>query len=89
MTWMTNGRQLTATWKEFMDFLSIPDERLNSCNAPRPTLQKTSIYFVFAVCFIFVCCIHHVIIRIASTLVATIVYFNLHPLVVAASPCFR
>ena len=31
-------------------------------------LQTPSIYFVFAVCFIFVCCIHHRIIRIASAL---------------------
>ena len=30
MTWMTNGRQLTATWKEFMALLSVPDEGLNT-----------------------------------------------------------
>ena len=30
MTWMTNGRQLSATWKEFMDLLHIPDDRLHT-----------------------------------------------------------
>ena len=30
MTWMTNGRQLTATWKVFMDLLKVPNEGLHT-----------------------------------------------------------
>ena len=36
MTWMTNGRQLTGTWKEFMELLHIPDEGLNTPVGVRP-----------------------------------------------------
>ena len=28
MTWMTNGKRMTADWKEFMDMLHIRDEGL-------------------------------------------------------------
>ena len=30
MTWMTNGHKLTATWKEFMDLLQVPDDGLDT-----------------------------------------------------------
>ena len=36
MTWMTNGRQLSATWKEFMDLLHIPDDGLHTPVGVRP-----------------------------------------------------
>ena len=43
--------------------------------------------FLFSLCILFMSCISsHSIIRIASALVAVIVFFNLHPLVVVASP---
>ena len=29
MTWMTNGQQMTAKWKDFIDLLQVPDEGLN------------------------------------------------------------
>ena len=29
MTWMTNGKRMTAEWKEFMDMLHIHDEGLD------------------------------------------------------------
>jgi len=36
MTWMTNGRKLTATWKEFMDLLHVPDDGLDTPVGVRP-----------------------------------------------------
>ena len=42
MTWMTNGRQLNATWKEFMALLSIPDEGLNTPVGVRPHANPKS-----------------------------------------------
>ena len=40
MTWMTNGRQLSATWKEFMDLLHIPDDRLHTPVGVRPRSEE-------------------------------------------------
>ena len=42
MTWMTNGRQLTATWKEFMDLLRVPDEGLHTPVGVRPHANAES-----------------------------------------------
>ncbi|KAE8792214.1 hypothetical protein D1007_33376 [Hordeum vulgare] len=36
MTWMTNGMQLTATWKDFMDLLQVRDEGLTTVVGLRP-----------------------------------------------------
>ena len=36
MTWMTNGRRMSAKWKEFMEMLHIPDEGLNVPVGVRP-----------------------------------------------------
>ena len=36
MTWMTNGMQLTATWKDFMDLLQVRDEGLTTAVGLRP-----------------------------------------------------
>ena len=42
MTWMTNGRQMTATWKDFMDLLHVPDEGLNTPVGVRPHANSES-----------------------------------------------
>ena len=42
MTWMTNGRKLTATWKEFMDLLQVPDDGLNTPVGVRPHANPES-----------------------------------------------
>ena len=42
MTWMTNGRQLTATWKEFMTLLGVPDEGLATPQGVRPHANPES-----------------------------------------------
>ena len=42
MTWMTNGRQLSATWKEFMDLVHIPDDRLHTPVGIRPHANSES-----------------------------------------------
>ena len=42
MTWMTNGCQLTATWKEFMDLLHIPDDGLHTPVGVRPHANSES-----------------------------------------------
>ena len=42
MTWMNNGRQLTTTWKEFMDLLQVPDDGLNSPVGVRPHAHSKS-----------------------------------------------
>ena len=42
MTWMTNGRQLSATWKEFMELLLIPDEGLDTLVGVRPHANSES-----------------------------------------------
>ena len=42
MTWMTNGRQLTATWKEFMTLLGVPDEGLTTPQGVRPHANPES-----------------------------------------------
>ena len=42
MTWMTNGRQLSATWKEFMDLLHIPDDGLHTPVGVRPHANSES-----------------------------------------------
>ena len=42
MTWMTNGRQLTATWKEFMTLLGVPDEGLATPQGVRPHANSES-----------------------------------------------
>ena len=42
MTWMTNGRQLSATWKEFMELLLIPDEGLDTLVGVRPHANSDS-----------------------------------------------
>ena len=36
MTWMSNGRRLTATWKEFMTLLGVSDEGLATPQGVRP-----------------------------------------------------
>ncbi|XP_073354653.1 uncharacterized protein [Aegilops tauschii subsp. strangulata] len=36
MTWITNGQQMTAKWKNFMDLLHVPDEGLNTPVGVRP-----------------------------------------------------
>ena len=36
MTWMTNGRQLSATWKEFMELLQVADDGLDTPVGVRP-----------------------------------------------------
>ena len=36
MTWMTNGRKLSATWKEFMDLLQVADDGLDTPVGVRP-----------------------------------------------------
>ena len=57
------------------------------CNAPRPTLQKASSYFVVVVCFIGL--LHSSSQHCIGTLLPSL-FSNLHPLVVAAfPPCFR
>ena len=30
MTWMTNGKRMTAEWKEFMELLHVRDEGLDA-----------------------------------------------------------
>ena len=42
MTWMTNGHQMTATWKDFMDLLHVPDEGLNTPVGVRPHANTES-----------------------------------------------
>ena len=42
MAWMTNGCQLTATWKEFMDLLRVPDDGLNTPVGVRPHANTES-----------------------------------------------
>ena len=42
MTWMTNGRQLTATWKDFMDLLLVPDDGLATPVGVRPHANPES-----------------------------------------------
>ena len=42
MTWMTNGRKLSATWKEFMDLLQVPDDGLDSPVGVRPHANADS-----------------------------------------------
>ena len=42
MTWMTNGQQLTATWKEFMTFLGVQDEGLATPQGVRPHANPKS-----------------------------------------------
>ena len=42
MTWMTNGRQLTATWKEFMTLLGVLDEELATPQGVRPHANPES-----------------------------------------------
>ena len=42
MTWMTNGRQLTAMWQEFIVLLSVPDEGLNTPVGVRPHANPES-----------------------------------------------
>ena len=42
MTWMTNGRQLSATWKEFMDLPHIPDDGLHTPVGVRPHANSES-----------------------------------------------
>ena len=42
MTWMTNGRQLTATWKDFMDLLQVPDDGLTTPVGVRPHANPES-----------------------------------------------
>ena len=42
MTWMTNGHRLTATWKDFMDFLQVPNEGLNTPVGVRPHANTES-----------------------------------------------
>ena len=39
---MTNGHQLTATWKEFMDLLRVPDEGLHTPVGVRPHASAKS-----------------------------------------------
>ena len=36
MTWMTNGKRMTAEWKEFMDLLQVPDDGLDTPVGVRP-----------------------------------------------------
>ena len=42
MTWMTNGQRITATWKDFMDLLQVPDEGLNTPVGVRPHANPES-----------------------------------------------
>ena len=42
MTWMTNGRRMSATWKEFMDLLHVPDDGLNTPVGVRPHANPES-----------------------------------------------
>ena len=42
MTWMTNGQQLTAKWKDFMDLLQVPDEGLDTPVGVRPHANPES-----------------------------------------------
>ena len=42
MTWMTNGSQLSATWKEFMYLLHIPDDGLHTPVGVRPHANSES-----------------------------------------------
>ena len=42
MTWMTNGLRMTATWKDFMDLLQVPDEGLNMPVGVRPHANPES-----------------------------------------------
>ena len=42
MTWMTNGQQMTAKWKDFMDLLQVPDEGLNTPVGVRPHVNLDS-----------------------------------------------
>ena len=42
MTWMTNGQQMTAKWKEFMDLLQVHDEGLNKPVGVRPHANPES-----------------------------------------------
>ena len=42
MTWMTNGQQMTAKWKEFMDLLQVRDEGLNTPVGVRPHANPES-----------------------------------------------
>ena len=53
MTWMTNGHQLTAAWKEFMELLRVPDEGLNTpvgvhphANAESANKDKLLLFYV-------------------------------------------
>ena len=53
MTWMTNGQQLTATWKDFMDLLQVPNEGLNTpigvcphANPESANKNKLQLYYV-------------------------------------------
>ena len=39
---MTNGRQLSATWKDFMDLLHVPDEGLTMPVGVRPHANPES-----------------------------------------------
>ena len=42
MTWMTNEQRMTATWKDFMDLLQVPDEGLNTPVGVRPHANPES-----------------------------------------------
>ena len=39
---MTNGRQLSATWKEFMGLLHVPDDGLHTPVGVRPHANSES-----------------------------------------------
>ena len=42
MSWMTNGRRMSATWKEFMELLNVPDEGLDTPVGVRPHANSES-----------------------------------------------
>ena len=53
MTWMTNGKRMTAKWKEFMEMLHVRDEGLNlpvgvhpHSNPESTNMNKLQLYLV-------------------------------------------
>src|SRR5215216_6519501 len=42
MTWMTNGKRMSAKWKDFMEMLHVRDEGLNAPVGVRPNANPES-----------------------------------------------